>query len=146
MMTIMMSAVDSFVITQNGNKNNAVVVDDVAKHRHYCYYNNNNRHYMISSGFSFNDGNQILVSVQKPMGILLEQQEQEQEQAMVVVVEPIVVSNVDPNGSAARAGVQVGDRLLAVQNADVSTKPLEEVLTLIGQAPKVVNLRFQRRR
>ena len=99
---------------------------------------------MISSGFSFNDGNQILVSVQKPMGILLEQQEQEQ--AMVVVVEPIVVSNVDPNGSAARAGVQVGDRLLAVQNADVSTKPLEEVLNLIGQAPKVVNLRFQRRR
>ena len=90
--------------------------------------------HFISSGFSFDDGNQVLVSAQKPLGIILEQE-----------VGPIVVAEVDPSGSAGRAGVQVGDELLAVQNADVSTKPLEEALTLIGQAPKVVNLRFQRR-
>jgi S1-C subfamily serine protease len=91
------------------------------------------RHY-IGSGFSFDDGSQVLVSAQKPLGMILEQE-----------VGPIVVSEVDPSGSAGRAGVQVGDVLLAVQNADVSTKPLEEALTLIGRAPRVVNLRFQRR-
>ena len=45
-------------------------------------------------------------------------------------------------GSADSAGIKVGDVLLAVQNASVENADLEEVLTFIGDAPKVINLRF----
>lgn len=93
----------------------------------------------IGTGFSFNDGNQVLVSVQKPLGIILEQDNNDEHQGNIVVVD------MDTSGSAARAGVQVGDILVAVQNASVENQSLEYVLDFIGQAPKVVNLRFVRR-
>ena len=89
----------------------------------------------ISSGFSFDDGDQVLVSVQKPLGIVLEQDGDG----------PIYVTELDPNGSAASAGVVSGDVLVAIQNADMTNKPLEEALAFIGRAPKVVNLRFLRK-
>ncbi|KAL7479076.1 hypothetical protein ACHAW6_004825 [Cyclotella cf. meneghiniana] len=92
---------------------------------------------MIGTGFSFNDGEQILVSVQKPLGIVLEQDPTPQG--------PITVVNMDINGSAARAGVQVGDTLLAIQNVSVEFMDLDQVLDLIGGAPRVLNLRFLRR-
>ena len=90
--------------------------------------------WMVSSGFSFNDGDQILVSLQKPMGILLEQE----------VQGPIVVTEVKPGGSADGAGIKVGDVLVAVQNASVEKADLEEVLAFVGNAPRVINLRFAR--
>ena len=89
---------------------------------------------MVSSGFSFSDGEQILVSLQKPMGILLEQD----------AGGPIIVMEVNQGGSADGAGVKIGDVLLAVQNASVENADLEEVLAFIGNAPKVINLRFLR--
>ncbi|KAL7469103.1 hypothetical protein ACHAXS_009347 [Conticribra weissflogii] len=91
---------------------------------------------MISSGFSFSDGEQVLVSVQRPIGIVLEQE---------LSSGPIFVVEVDPSGSAADAGVKEGDVLLAVQNASVQNIDLEEVLAFIGNAPRVVNLRFLRK-
>ena len=65
--------------------------------------------YMISSGFSFEDGEQILVSVQKPFGLILEQDAETTRGS-------IVVTDIDPTQSAAKAGVKVGDVLVAVQN------------------------------
>lgn len=91
----------------------------------------------IGTGFSFDDGNQVLVSVQKPLGIILEQDDDE--------TSSIVVVDVDASGSAARAGVKEGDVLVAVQNAIVEGKSLEYALNFIGQAPRVVNLRFMRK-
>ena len=91
-------------------------------------------HKMVSSGFSFSDGEQILVSLQKPMGMLLEQEANG----------PIVVQEVNQGGSADSAGVQTGDILLAVQNASVEKADLEEAFALIGNAPRVLNLRFLR--
>jgi len=95
------------------------------------------QHRMISSGFTFtdDDDDQILVSLQKPLGIVLEQDTEG----------PIVVANVDKGGSADRAGVMMGDILLAIQNASVEKADLSEVLTFIGNAPRVINLRFLRR-
>jgi C-terminal processing protease CtpA/Prc len=90
----------------------------------------------VSSGFSFDDGNQVLVSVQKPLGIVLEQNDGFSKE--------IVVVSVDKSRSACRAGVQVGDVLVAVQNANVEQESLDRVLELIGRAPRVVNLRFAR--
>ena len=79
-----------------------------------------------------------MVSIQKPLGILLEQDEAE--------AAPVVVAEVDPTGSAAQAGVLVGDVLVAVQNASVESQSLEYVMDFLGQAPRVVNLRFVRRK
>ncbi|ACI65031.1 predicted protein [Thalassiosira pseudonana CCMP1335] len=90
---------------------------------------------MISSGFSFNDGEQTLISVQKPLGIILEQEQSSG---------PIRVAKVI-QGSAADAGVKEGDVLLAVQNASVENADLEEVLVFIGNAPRVLNLRLLRK-
>jgi len=90
----------------------------------------------VSSGFSFTDGQQILVSAQRPLGIVLEQDESPGD---------IVATNVESDGSAAAAGVKEGDVLLAVQNASVENASLDEVLAFIGNAPKVVNMRFLRR-
>jgi S1-C subfamily serine protease len=87
---------------------------------------------VVSGRFSFSDGEQVLVSVQKPLGLVLEQDENG----------PILVTEVDPTGSAGRAGVQAGDVLMAVQNASVETADLNQVLVFIGQLPRVVNLRF----
>ncbi len=89
----------------------------------------------VSSGFSFSDGEQLLVSAQRPLGMVLEQEETQGE---------IVVASLDSNGSAADAGVREGDVLLAVQNASVQNASLDEVLTFIANAPRVVNLRFLR--
>ena len=68
---------------------------------------------MISSGFSFADGEQILVSLQKPLGVLLEQE-----------TGPIIVTEVNQGGSADGAGVKVGDILLSVQNTSVDNADL----------------------
>ena len=88
---------------------------------------------MISSGFSFEDGEQVLVSVQKPLGLVLEQDEG-----------PIIVAGVDPSGSAGQAGVKPGDVLLAVQNASVENVDLDSVLGFIQNGPRVMNLRLLR--
>ena len=90
---------------------------------------------MISSGFSFSGGEQVLVSAQKPLGIVLGQED---------CPGPIVVTEIDGSGSAARAGVRREDVLVAVQNASVENASLDEVLSFIGGCPKVVNLRFVR--
>ena len=95
---------------------------------------------MIGTGFSFEDGEQILVSVQKPFGIVLEQSGQENEDDG-----KIVVTQVDPKGSAGKAGVREGDVLVAVQNASTVSADLGEVLEFIStRCPRVVNLRFER--
>lgn len=89
----------------------------------------------ISSGLSFDDGYQILVSAQKPLGMVLEESENGV---------GCVVAEIDVTGSAYQGGVRVGDWLVAVQNADVSLYSIEQVLDRIIKAPRVVNLRFQR--
>ena len=95
---------------------------------------------MIGTGFNFDDGDQILVSAQKPLGIILEEKEEGGEGGGCVVAD-----FADPATSAlAQAGVEVGDWLQAVNNADVSQASIEEVIQRIIDAPKVVNLRFQR--
>lgn len=93
------------------------------------------QHSMISSGFSFSDGDQILVSAQKPLGIVLEQ---DSETGM------ILVTDVDPLGSAGKGGVAVGDRLVAVQNASTEDVDLDDVLDFIKNGPRVINLRLLR--
>ena len=95
---------------------------------------------MIGTGFTFEDGEQILISVQKPMGLVLEQEEKEDGGS------PIVVTEIDPSGAAGRAGVQVGDVLLAVQNTSVESIDLENVLGLIANGPRVINLRLSRKK
>jgi len=95
---------------------------------------------MIGTGFNFDDGDQILVSAQKPLGMILEEKEEGGEGGGCVVAE-----FADPSTSAvAKAGVEVGDWLQAINNADVSKASIEEVMKRIITAPKVVNLRFQR--
>ena len=94
----------------------------------------------ISSGLTFDSGDQLLVSAQKPLGLILEEPEEEEQGVGGCFVAEVV------EGSAAdQAGVRVGDILVAVQNADVHKAKLEEVLGRIGDAPRVVNLRFWRR-
>lgn len=96
----------------------------------------------IGTGLTFTDGDQILVSAQKPLGIVLEEKEEGGLGGGCVVAEI-----ADPNTSAvAQAGVRPGDVLVAVQNADVCSASIEEVMQMIIIAPKVVNLRFQRAR
>lgn len=90
---------------------------------------------MISSGFSFNDGEQILVSAQKPLGIVLEQ---DSESGIIIVAE------VDPAGSAGKGGVKVGDILVAVQNASTENVDIDDVLAFVGNGPRVMNLRLMR--
>ena len=93
----------------------------------------------ISSGLTFDSGDQLLVSAQKPLGLILEEPGEEQ------VVGGCFVAEVVEGSAADQAGVRVGDILVAVQNADVHKAKLEEVLGRIGDAPRVVNLRFWRR-
>lgn len=89
---------------------------------------------MISSGLTFDDGEQLLVSLQKPLGIVLE----ERDELGCMVIE------VNEGGSAFGAGIEAGDVLVAVNNADASAMTLEEVMQRIVNAPRVVNLRFLR--
>lgn len=88
----------------------------------------------ISTGLTFDDGDQLLVSAQKPLGMVLEERD---EKGCIVV-------SVEKGGAACRAGVKEGDLLVAVQNADVGRADFEEVMGRIIDAPKVVNLRFWR--
>ncbi|KAL3823213.1 hypothetical protein ACHAXA_003492 [Cyclostephanos tholiformis] len=90
---------------------------------------------MIGSGFSFSDGGQILVSAQRPLGIVLVQDPD---------TGAIRVAEVDPSGSAGRGGVRVGDVLVAVQNASTEGVDLGDVLAYIGNGPRVMNLRLRR--
>lgn len=94
---------------------------------------------MIGTGFSFDDGQQLLVSVQKPLGLILEQDDDDD-----TTNNMIVVADLDPTGSAARAGVQVGDVLVAVQNVNMNGQTLEYALQVLAKAPQVVNVRFVR--
>lgn len=98
----------------------------------------------LSSGFEFDDGEQLLVSMQKPLGLLLEEtattNAQEDEDAFT----GCFVAEVVPEGSASSAGVEAGFELLAVNNMDVSCSGLEEVMACIQQSPRVLNLRFRR--
>ena len=91
----------------------------------------------ISSGLTFDSGDQLLVSAQKPLGLILEEPEQEKGGGCFV-------AEVVEGGAAEKAGVKSGDILVAVQNADVHRASLEEVMGRIGEAPRVVNLRFWR--
>eukprot|EP00532_Pseudo-nitzschia_australis_P017143 CAMPEP_0168266454 /NCGR_PEP_ID=MMETSP0141_2-20121125/12477_1 /TAXON_ID=44445 /ORGANISM="Pseudo-nitzschia australis, Strain 10249 10 AB" /LENGTH=173 /DNA_ID=CAMNT_0008206383 /DNA_START=224 /DNA_END=744 /DNA_ORIENTATION=+ len=88
---------------------------------------------MIGTGFSFEDGEQILVSVQKPFGIVLEQGgDTNSIDENATNDDQIVVTEVDPNGSVGRAGVRTGDVLVAVQNASTISADLTEVLDFIA--------------
>eukprot|EP00587_Corethron_hystrix_P011616 CAMPEP_0113302916 /NCGR_PEP_ID=MMETSP0010_2-20120614/3548_1 /TAXON_ID=216773 ORGANISM="Corethron hystrix, Strain 308" /NCGR_SAMPLE_ID=MMETSP0010_2 /ASSEMBLY_ACC=CAM_ASM_000155 /LENGTH=97 /DNA_ID=CAMNT_0000156823 /DNA_START=216 /DNA_END=509 /DNA_ORIENTATION=+ /assembly_acc=CAM_ASM_000155 len=91
---------------------------------------------MVGTGFSFVDESrdQFLVSLQKPLGIILE----ERNSGDCEIVEII------PESNAALAGLCPGDILLAVQNADVRERGLDEIMKRIQAAPRVVNLRVQR--
>jgi C-terminal processing protease CtpA/Prc len=95
-------------------------------------------HLHISTGLTFDDGDQLLVSAQKPLGIVLEEREEGEKRGCVVV-------EVVKDGNAGKAGVKVGDLLVAVQNADVGNATFDDVMSKIGNAPRVVNLRFWRR-
>lgn len=99
---------------------------------------------MISSGLTFEDGNQILVSIQKPLGVILEQDDYNSNDGSSSSSSLIRIADVDPSGSAAASGLQIGDVLVAVQNADMVDCDLEYAMQFIAQAPKVVNLRFVR--
>ncbi|GFH61669.1 hypothetical protein CTEN210_18145 [Chaetoceros tenuissimus] len=93
---------------------------------------------MISSGLTFDDGDQLLVSTQKPLGLVLEEIDKD-------VPNGCIVTEVVEGSNADKAGCKPGDILVAVQNADVSKADFDEVMQRIGNAPKVVNLRFWRR-
>ena len=69
------------------------------------------------------------------MGIVLEEDDTTGYKSVIEVVEGY---------SAAQVGIQVGDVLVAVQNADCLTKSLDETLAFLGDCPRVVNLRFAR--
>ena len=92
----------------------------------------------LSSGLTFedDDGRQLLISAQKPLGMMLEE---------CMDGNGCAVAALHQAGSAAKAGVREGDVLLAVQNADVTKASFEQVMTAITAAPRVVNLRFARR-
>ena len=91
----------------------------------------------LSSGFTFDDGEQVLISAQRPLGLTLEEGD---------AGGGCAVAELADDGSAARAGARVGDLLLAVNNQDTSGATIEQVMERIANAPRVVNLRFQRPR
>jgi hypothetical protein len=102
----------------------------------------------ISSGLTFDDGDQLLVSAQKPLGILLEERGDSSSidgKNSSDLHMGCIVSELTPGGAAEKAGVKEGDLLVAVQNVDVGNASFEEVMQRIGDAPRVVNLRFWRK-
>lgn len=105
----------------------------------------------ISTGLTFDDGDQLLVSAQKPLGILLEERGGEDSDNASDGINGIhrdmgcIVSAIVEGGAADKAGVKEGDFLVAVQNVDVGNASFEEVMERISDAPRVVNLRFWRR-
>lgn len=90
----------------------------------------------ISSGLTFDNGDQLLVSAQKPLGLVLEERCTEEGGCIVV--------QVAPGSVAEKSGIRKGDMLVAVQNQNVENMKLEHVMEKIISAPKVVNLRFLR--
>jgi membrane-associated protease RseP (regulator of RpoE activity) len=90
----------------------------------------------ISSGLTFDNGDQLLVSAQKPLGLVLEERSTEEGGCIVV--------QVAPGSVAEKSGIRKGDMLVAVQNQNVENMKLEHVMEKIISAPKVVNLRFLR--
>ena len=93
----------------------------------------------LSSGLTFSDGEQILVSTQKPLGLVLEEAREG------AVPQCVVAGFVDERCAVAEAGVRVGDGLLSVNNQDLSSASLERVLDHVAAAPRAVNLRFAKR-
>ncbi|XP_077099421.1 uncharacterized protein pdzph1 isoform X2 [Siphateles boraxobius] len=53
---------------------------------------------------------------------------------------PIVVTEVDTNGAAEEAGLQVGDYVLAVNGTDVTSVPHSEAADLARQGPDILTL------
>lgn len=98
----------------------------------------------LSSGFEFDDGNQLLVSMQKPLGLLLEELHASDDATSDGETQGCVVVEVAPGSAADAAGVKAGYHLKAVNNMDVSRTGLDEVLSCIQAAPRVLNLRFSR--
>uniref|UniRef100_A0A6U3Y1Q3 PDZ domain-containing protein n=1 Tax=Ditylum brightwellii TaxID=49249 RepID=A0A6U3Y1Q3_9STRA len=101
----------------------------------------------ISTGLTFSDEEQILVSTQKPLGIILEEVKVENDNDESIgsgISGGCFVADVIKEGNAYQGGVRIGDILVAVQNMDVSQSSLEDVMERIGNAPRVVNLRFLR--
>ena len=101
---------------------------------------------MISSGFtSFDENDELyLVSLQKPMGMVLYQDDATDEGANCIVVGEVI-----PGQAADRAGIREGDVLVAVQNIAVMDDfrqllSLEEVLQRIEEGPRILNLRLLR--
>ena len=147
-------------LSQNNNQNNN-------HHHHLDMHTGMSTRLGISSGLTFDDGDQLLVSAQKPLGILLEEREPGDNDnyndyhnsltgAGIGTVADTgtddddlqwgcIVSQVVQGGAADRAGVREGDVLVAVQNADVANASFEEVMDRIGNAPRIVNLRFWRK-
>ena len=92
-------------------------------------------HMLVSSGLTFESDGIRLVSLQKPLGLVLEDVEGRG---------GVVVAEVAPGSNADRAGVLVGDLLIAVNNLDVSSASVDAAVHAIGAVPgRVVNLRFE---
>ncbi|XP_078415378.1 uncharacterized protein pdzph1 [Cetorhinus maximus] len=53
---------------------------------------------------------------------------------------PILVTEVDTNGAAEEAGLQIGDIVLAVNGTDVTSIPHSEAATLARQGPDILTL------
>ena len=109
----------------------------------------------LSSGLTFtDDAGQRLVSLQRPLGLVLEQAEDESaveevsdDREEAADDRGVLVAEVVAGSNAERAGVSAGDVLLAVNNLDVSSASLDAVMLAIQNAPgRVVNLRFQQPR
>ena len=109
----------------------------------------------LSSGLTFtDDAGQRLVSLQRPLGLVLEQAEDESaveevsdDREEAADDRGVLVAEVGAGSNAERAGVNAGDVLLAVNNLDVSSASLDAVMLAIQNAPgRVVNLRFQQPR
>ena len=94
----------------------------------------------LSSGLTFSDdAGMRLVSIQKPLGLALEQADEAASDSGVVVADVAAGSNAE------RAGVLAGDVLVAVNNLDLTEASLDAVVAAIGNVPgRAVNLRFQR--
>ena len=81
----------------------------------------------LGTGFEFDDGRQLLVSVQKPIGMMLEQ-DTAAEGSMPGWMRRWCARRF----AASRAGIEAGYRLLAVNNMDVRNEDLDQVMTASG--------------
>ena len=95
----------------------------------------------LGTGFEFDDGRQLLVSVQKPIGMMLEQDTAAEGSD---AQDGCIVAGVLDDSAASRAGIEAGYRLLAVNNMDVRNEDLDQVMDLLQRSSRVVNLRFER--